>query len=42
VAGCTPALMIGAITVALGAAAALLIPRQRSTASSLTPAVQPA
>jgi nitrate/nitrite transporter NarK len=42
VAGFTPALTIGAITVALGAAAALLIPRKRSTAVSLKPAVQPA
>jgi hypothetical protein len=41
-AGFTPALTIGAITVALGAAAALLIPRKRSTAVSLNPAVQPA
>jgi nitrate/nitrite transporter NarK len=42
VAGFTPALMIGAATVALGAAAALLIPRRRKEAISLEPALQPA
>jgi hypothetical protein len=42
VAGFTPALTIGALTVALGAAAALLIPRKRSTGVSLKPAAQPA
>jgi EmrB/QacA subfamily drug resistance transporter len=42
VAGFTPALTIGAITVAIGAAAALLIPRKPSTAVSLRPAVEAA
>jgi len=42
VAGFTPALTIGAITVALGAAAALLIPRKRSATAPLKPAIQPA
>jgi hypothetical protein len=41
VAGFTPALTIGTITVALGAAAAVLIPRQRSAGRSLEPAIQP-
>lgn len=42
VSGATNALTIGAITVALGAAAALLIPRQRNTTRPLQPAIQPA
>src|SRR5687767_1550501 len=42
VAGFTPALTIGAVTVALGAAAALLIPRHRSGPVALKPAPQPA
>jgi MFS family permease len=41
-AGFTPALTIGAATVALGAVVTLLIPRRRSTAASLEPAVQAA
>jgi MFS family permease len=40
--GLAPALTIGAITVALGAAAALLIPRQRATATALKPAIESA
>jgi MFS family permease len=42
VAGFQPALTIGAITVALGAGAALLIPRRRSSGVALHPAVQAA
>jgi hypothetical protein len=41
--GLAPALTIGAITVAIGAAAALLIPpRHRATATALKPAVEAA
>ena len=41
--GFAPALTIGAITVAIGAVAALLIPpRPRATATSLKPAVEAA
>lgn len=41
--GFVPALTIGAITVAIGAAAALLIPpRQRATVTSLKPALESA
>jgi EmrB/QacA subfamily drug resistance transporter len=42
VAGFTPALIIGAITVALGAAAALLIPRQRTETATFKPALETA
>jgi EmrB/QacA subfamily drug resistance transporter len=42
VTGFTPALVIGAATVAAGALAALLIPRRRRTAITLEPALQPA
>jgi EmrB/QacA subfamily drug resistance transporter len=42
VAGFTPALIIGAITVALGAAAALLIPRQRTGTATFKPALEAA
>ena len=42
VAGFTPALTIGAATVALGAVAALLIPRRRTTTVALEPALQAA
>jgi MFS family permease len=42
VAGLTPALTIGAIAVALGAAAALLIPRQRSVPATFKPALEAA
>jgi hypothetical protein len=42
VAGFTPALTIGAATVALGAAAALLIPRRRRARAALEPALAPA
>jgi MFS family permease len=38
----TPALILGAATVALGAAAALLIPRRRREAVAIEPAPQPA
>jgi hypothetical protein len=41
-AGFTPTLTIGAATVALGAAAALVIPRRRTAAVSPQPLVQPA
>jgi len=42
VAGFTPALVIGAATVALGAAAALMIPRRRKQVISMEPALQAA
>ena len=42
VAGFTPALVIGAATVAVGVGAALLIPRRRRNAAALEPALQPA
>ena len=40
--GFTPALVIGAVTVALGAAVTLLIPRRRPAAVALQPAPQAA